>query len=135
MTKQEKAIQLHQNGYNCAQAVVCAYCEEFGLDEQTAFKMSEALGLGMGRKDTCGALTGALLLAGMRSSAGIEAAGTSKQQTYALAREMGQAFIDKNETLVCCELRGEVDGRVRRSCDGCIEDSCALLERMVLGRS
>ena len=44
----EHAIALHQKGYNCAQAVHCTYADLFGIDEQTAYKMSEGFGLGMG---------------------------------------------------------------------------------------
>ena len=33
----QKAIDLHHKGYNCAQAVVCAYCDLFGLDEETGY--------------------------------------------------------------------------------------------------
>ena len=55
----ERAQRLHDKGYNCAQAVVCAYCDRFGLDENTAFKMAEGFGLGMGLMEVCGALTGA----------------------------------------------------------------------------
>ena len=38
----KKALENHKHGYNCAQAVVCAYCDLFGVDEKEAFKMSEA---------------------------------------------------------------------------------------------
>ena len=55
----QKAIDLHHKGYNCAQAVVCAYCDLFGLDEETAYRASEAFGFGMGQMEVCGALAGA----------------------------------------------------------------------------
>ena len=42
----EQAVALHQKGYNCAQAIICTYCDLFGVDEQTAYKMSEGFGLG-----------------------------------------------------------------------------------------
>ena len=34
MTKKELAIALHDKGYNCAQAVVCAFSDELGIDEE-----------------------------------------------------------------------------------------------------
>ena len=37
MTKQEKAIELHDRGCNCAQAVACAFAEEIGVPEETLF--------------------------------------------------------------------------------------------------
>ena len=33
-TKVEKALELHDKGYNCAQAVACSFCEEFGVDQE-----------------------------------------------------------------------------------------------------
>ena len=67
----EKTIELHNKGYNCAQSVACAYCDLVGVDEVTMFKMTEGLGLGMGGMEgTCGALTGACVLAGMKNSSG-----------------------------------------------------------------
>ena len=29
----KKTIELHDKGYNCAQAVACAYCDLVGVDE------------------------------------------------------------------------------------------------------
>ena len=47
-TKVEKALELHGKGYNCAQAVACSFCEKFGVDQETMFKISEGFGFGMG---------------------------------------------------------------------------------------
>ena len=56
-TKAEYAISLHDKGYNCAQAVACTFCKEFGVDEQEMFKIAEGFGLGMGMMEMCGALS------------------------------------------------------------------------------
>ena len=44
----ERAVTNHNRGYNCAQSVVCAYCELFGMDESAAFRLAEGFGGGMG---------------------------------------------------------------------------------------
>ena len=63
MNRAERAAEYHKKGYNCAQAIVCAFCDKAGLDEETAFKVSEGLGLGVSDTyGTCGAVTGMLLL-------------------------------------------------------------------------
>ena len=41
MNRAQKAAEYHQKGYNCAQAIVCAFCDKVGLDEKTAFKVSD----------------------------------------------------------------------------------------------
>ena len=55
--KVEQAMAFHDKGYNCAQAVACSFCEEFGIDQETMFRVSEGFGLGMGMMDMCGAVT------------------------------------------------------------------------------
>lgn len=43
MTERAKLAQdFHNQGYNCAQAVVCAYCDLAGLDRETAYKWRKA---------------------------------------------------------------------------------------------
>ncbi len=130
--RRERAVALHSEGYNCAQAVVCAYCDLFGLDEATAYKMAEGFGLGMGLMEVCGALTGGFMLAGVKSSAGTDAPGKTKGQTYRLTRAMGEAFAAQNGTMLCRELKGVDTGKVLRSCPDCIRDGCALVEKMLL---
>ena len=93
--------------------------------------MAEGFGLGRGVMELCGALSGAFMLAGVKGSAGVEAPGTTKAQTYQTTREMANAFKEKNGTYLCRELKGVTDGNVRRSCPGCIEDACALVEEML----
>ena len=57
MDRIKKADELHGKGYNCAQAVACAYCDLFNADEKEVFRMMEGYGLGMGdMKCTCGAV-------------------------------------------------------------------------------
>lgn len=129
--RMERAQSLHEKGYNCAQAVVCAYCDKFGLDEDTAFKMAEGFGLGMGIMEVCGALTGAFMLAGQKNSGGCARAGETKAQTYKLNKALTAAFREKNGTCLCRELKGVTDGKVRRSCSGCIEDACQLVEEIL----
>ena len=60
-TRVDKVAEKHKSGYNCAQAVACAYCDLIGIDEETMFRLTEGLGLGMGGMEgTCGAVTAAL---------------------------------------------------------------------------
>ena len=75
------------------------------MDEKTVFQAGEGFGLGMGGMDaTCGALSGAVMLAGLKNSDGaIDAPGT-KQDTYKLSRELVSRFKEKTGSTVCREL-------------------------------
>lgn len=109
MTKEErieKAVKIFTtNGFNCSQAVLCAYCDLYGLDEVTAFKLAEGFGLGMsGYKDECGAVTGMFMALGLDNSDGLLTEGRTKLDTYARIKEAGEAFKEKHGSIMCGEL-------------------------------
>ncbi|AFS79180.1 putative redox-active protein, CGCAxxGCC motif family [Gottschalkia acidurici 9a] len=62
MRKSDIALELFNEGYNCAQAVLSAFDEEIGLDRKTAIKISCEYGAGMAKGGTCGAVMGALMV-------------------------------------------------------------------------
>ena len=125
-TRVEKTIERHKKGYNCAQAVACTYCDLVGVDEETMFKMTEALGLGMGCMDgTCGAVAGACILAGMKRSTGNLEKPDSKAESYKLSRAILGGFEKANGTAICKELK------VIKSCDDCIKEAAALAEQVL----
>lgn len=132
MTKQEKAIELHNSGYNCAQAVACAFAEELGVPEELLFSACEGFGLGMGGMEaTCGAVSGAVMAAGFKNSSGDPKNPTTKTATYKYTREITGAFREKNKTLVCKELKGVETGTVLRSCQDCIRDAVEIVEHVL----
>lgn len=134
----KKTIELHDKGYNCAQAVACAYCDLVGIDEKTALCATEAFGAGMGgMQATCGAVSGAVFLAGMKNADGVIGAPRSKATTYKLSKTIVDAFQQKNGTVICKELKAKdpETGCVKRSCDGCIMDAAAIAEVILFSES
>lgn len=128
MNRVEQALAYHKKGYNCSQAVACAFCDKMGLEEETVFKMMEGFGFGVGDSyGTCGAVTGMAAVMGMMLSTGHLDAPDSKQGTYAKVRELNAKFRNKNRSTICRDLKGMENGNVLRSCDGCIEDAVAIL--------
>lgn len=134
MDKKELALQLHDKRYNCAQSVACAFADEIGVDREVLFKACEGLGLGMGCMDgTCGALSGAIVLAGFKNSDGNIDAPATKASTYHLSSQIMEAFVNKNHATRCRELKG-IDtstGQVLRSCPGCITDAVELVQEIL----
>lgn len=125
----QKALENHKKGYNCAQAVVCAYCDKFGMSEEIGFKMAEGFGAGMGAfQDTCGALSGAIMIAGLCQSSGCVEKGITKASTYKAVRAMKEQFCHMNQSTYCKDLRGENGEPKLRSCNGCIEDAARIVE-------
>lgn len=131
-TRVEETIVRHDKGYNCAQAVACTYCDMVNVDEATMFKMTEALGLGMGGMEgTCGAVTGACVLAGMKRSSGNLERPDSKAESYKLSREIVKRFEEKNQSVVCKALKGVETGKVLRPCADCIRDAAMIAEQVL----
>lgn len=128
----EKATERHQKGYNCAQAVACTYCDLVGMDEETMFKVTEGMGAGMGNMEgTCGAVSGAVALAGMLQSCGNLDAPSSKGATYKLSRAILNEFKAENGSVICKDLKGVETGKVLRSCPDCIKDAARLAEKVL----
>lgn len=128
MTREEKALEYHKKGYNCSQAVACSFCDKMNLEEETVFKIMEGFGFGIGDSyGTCGAVSGMAAVLGTVLSSGNLESPDSKQKTYAKVRELNAKFREKNSSTICRDLKGMDNGKVLRSCDGCIEDVVKIL--------
>ena len=92
-TKAEQAIAFHNKGYNCAQAVACAFCKEFGVEEEEMFRISEGFGFGMGMMEVCGALSGMIMVIGLENSVGnLDNGKPTKADTYKKVKEYVKKF-------------------------------------------
>lgn len=129
LEKSNLANAYHDRGFNCAQAVACAFKDKTGLDEGTLFRMTEGLGLGMGcMEGTCGAISAAVILSGLKCSTGHTDKPDSKGATYKAAASCIHAFKDKNGSIICRELKGAGTGAPLRSCPDCIRDAVEIIE-------
>lgn len=127
-------IEKHKQGYNCAQAVACTYCDLLGFEEETVFRMSEGFGAGMGGMSaTCGAVSGAVLLAGLKSSDGELEAPKTKGKTYQFSKEIVNRFEEKCGSTICKELKGIGTGTPMHSCTDCIQDAAKIVENVLFG--
>lgn len=132
MTKKELAISLHNRKYNCCQSVACAFADEAGVDPQFLFRFAEGFGLGMGcMQCTCGALSGAILLAGLMNSDGNLENPATKASTYQLCKRLVTAFEQKAGSTVCKELKGIETGCVLHSCPDCIKDGVEIVQEIL----
>lgn len=134
MDKKELAMELHNKKYNCAQCVACAFTEEIGVEEQLLFRMTEGFGFGMGgANQACGALTGAIMLAGLKNSDGnLESPGT-KGKTYKLSAALEEEFAKRTGGTLCYKLKGLDTGVPLCSCNDCIKAGIEIVEEHLLG--
>ena len=112
MTYKEKAMNYFKQGYNCAQSVLLAFGDHTGLEEETAARMASAFGGGMGRmREVCGAVSGALMAAGLISGYSDPAARTEKTELYARVQRIAAGFRTENGSIICRELLGSEMGQ------------------------
>lgn len=99
--------ELFKKGYNCSQSVFAAFCDETGLDLETALKISSSFGGGMGRlREVCGAVSGMFMVAGMIYGYSDPSDKIAKTEHYKLIQSMGKKFKDENNSIICRELLG-----------------------------
>ena len=128
--KLDLAMDFHKQGYNCAQAVALPFCEEMGLDAAVVKKATEGFGAGMGgRTQTCGALSGAVFVAGMLNASPTDP--TSKMDTYKVCAKMREDFVAHCGSSICAEIKGLNGGKMLCSCNDCIACGVKLVENML----
>ena len=101
------AGELFQEGYNCAQAVVCAHCEKLGVDKDTALKIAAPFGGGMGRlREVCGAVSGMFMVLGMKENCLDSNDHEAKKNLYEKVQMLAKKFEEEFGSIVCRELLG-----------------------------
>ncbi|MBQ7782753.1 MAG: C_GCAxxG_C_C family protein [Oscillospiraceae bacterium] len=106
MTKAEKALKLFSNNFNCSQAVLTAFAPDFGLDEKLALMLGTQFGGGARNGEMCGAVSGALMVLGLKYGHYQSENNEQKAQAYAIASDYTKRFREVNGSIVCRELLG-----------------------------
>ncbi len=108
MSKKEKAMDYFKEGFNCSQSVFLAFAEEYGLDKQTALKLSSSFGGGMGRmREVCGSVSGMLMAAGLIYGYDSPNDNDAKREHYKRVQQLAGGFREKNGSIICRELLGQ----------------------------
>ncbi len=109
--KAKKALKCFKNGYFCSQAVLIAFCEDLGMDQQTALKVASGFGGGMGRMgEVCGAVTGAFIVLGLDAWTAEVPNPEEKNKVSARIREFSEIFKQRHGSILCKDLLGCVIG-------------------------
>ena len=106
-SKPEQAVATFKQSLACSQAVLATFAPELGLERDTALKLAAGFGGGMGRMgNTCGAVTGAFMVIGLRHGGTSGQDLEAKTKTYATVREFVKQFQAKHGCIGCNELLG-----------------------------
>jgi len=139
--KAELARDYFEKGYNCAQSVLLAFCDETGLTEQEAAMLASSFGGGMGRmREVCGAVSSMLMILGITNGYSDPDDKQKKDAHYAKVQQLAERFREKNHSIICRDLLEDVEtteGSVseertqdyyeRRPCAAYVEDAARLI--------
>ncbi len=127
--------------YDCSQAILSAWCEDYGLDKETALKLSCGFAAGMARlSHTCGAVTGAYLVIGLKYGKCQPNDVEAKEKTFNLIQEFDKKFIERHGTTNCRELLdvdlqyGDMEiakVKVQKRCPTFVKDAAEILESIL----
>ncbi len=150
-SRTEQAVALFKEGYNCSQAVFATYADLFGMDRETALRVSASFGAGIGRmREVCGAANGMFFVAGMLTGATEGKDQVAKKKNYEVVQLLAEEFKKENNgTYICRELLGldkekkpSLEGTTpearteeyykKRPCLKTIEGAAAIVERVLL---
>lgn len=145
MEKSECSKQCFLSGFNCAQAVFSTYCSELGMEQEMALRVAGGFGGGMGHiGETCGAVTGAIMLIGLKNGKVKAEDNPARERTYALVQEFARRFVELNGSVKCRELLGcdisiprelanAREGRLFQTiCPKLVKDSSEIVEKLLV---
>lgn len=126
MNKSEKALALFANNFNCSQAVLTAFAPDFGLDEELALKIGTSFGGGARNAEICGAVSGGLLVLGLKYGHYVATDNEQKSRAYAIGVDYTNRFKEANGSIVCRDLLG-YDLTIPEEA-ACIKEKCLFAE-------
>ena len=107
MNRVENTVSCFKEGFSCSQSLLSTYGIQFGLTREMALKVAGAFGGGMGRMgETCGAVTGAFMVIGLKYGKTKTEDEQTKEKAYSLVKEFVDEFKARNKSIVCRELLG-----------------------------
>jgi C_GCAxxG_C_C family probable redox protein len=144
MTQSDDALASFRDGFTCSSAVFSAFSKELGLDPVTAKKIACGFGAGISKTgNTCGAVSGAILVIGLKHGKTTQGDDVATEKTRALVREFMREFADRHGSINCTELLGfdlsnpdeyekaRESGLFFTRCPDLVRDASAILEKIL----
>ncbi len=144
MTRARKAADIYKQHFTCSQAVLVVFADDFDLDRDTALRISCGMGGGMGRTDrVCGAVTGAIMVLGLKYGMTDPNRQEDKLGTYGKVREFIERYTVSCGSIGCTDLIGcnlstpeglercKIEELADKVCPPLVEEAVRILEEMV----
>ncbi|MBF0506748.1 MAG: C_GCAxxG_C_C family protein [Nitrospirae bacterium] len=145
VTRSDKALSLFSSDFNCAQSVLASFAGDYGLEETNALKLACGFGGGIGHTArTCGAVTGAFMVTGLKYGKYTPEDKAVKPLTYGKVKEFIAEFEKRHDSIECKQLLGidissekgleeaREKGLFKTVCFKIVEDAVDILEKVIL---
>jgi C_GCAxxG_C_C family probable redox protein len=143
-SKVEEAAAYFEQGFSCSQAVFATYAGSLGLKPEIALPIADAFGAGMGgMAETCGAVTGAFMVIGLKYGRVYAKDSAAKEKTRRLVKEFVRQFKNRHASITCKTLL-DVDistdegmkaanekGLFKTRCPQFVRDAAEILENVM----
>jgi C_GCAxxG_C_C family probable redox protein len=143
MNRSEKARDLFLSGYNCAQSVMLSFADDLKFSKELAQKVAAGFGGGMGkRQETCGAVTGSIMVLGLLKGEAVNNNDELKSVTYSAVRDLTRDFVATFKTTQCRDLVGcdlntpegsakfEEEQIMEKTCAECVGKAVQIIESL-----
>jgi len=144
MTKSDEAVAGFKGGFSCTQAVLSTFSEELGMDRETGCKVASGFGGGVGRTgNICGAVTGALMVIGLKYGKAVPETCAEREKTYELVRMFIREYKALHGSVNCTDLLGydlsdpvaHAEAQEKRiagqKCPKLVDDAVLVLEKII----
>lgn len=135
--------ELFMDGIDCSQVVASEFAETLGMEQSILRKMSACFGGGMQCGETCGAVTGALIVIGLKYGHSENGDQAAKQIMQEKTAEFKTLFAEQYPSCMCRELlehdiskAGEMEKVLEKGlmfdlCPCVVEDVIKILEHIL----
>lgn len=106
MSRAAKAVENFLEGFACSQAVLAEYCEIFKLDREQATKLAAGFAGGMRLGSTCGTVTAAYMILGLKCAGDQAEKPEGRKPVYTATAAFVERFEAENGSLSCKGLLG-----------------------------
>ena len=143
MNRSDRAKELFLSGYNCTQSVLLSFADDLKFSRELAQKMAAGFGGGMGKtQETCGAVTGAIMVLGMVKGEEVNNNEELKASAYGAVQELTREFVAAYKTTKCRDLIGcdlntpegaakfKEEKIMETRCAECVEKAVQIVEKL-----
>lgn len=144
MTKSDAAVACFKGGFSCTQALLSTFSEELGMDRDTACKVASGFGGGVGRTgNICGAVSGAIMVIGLKYGKSVPETCAERERTYELVQDFIREYTALHGSVNCTDLLGydlsdpvaHAEAQEKRiagqKCPKYVEDAVLVLEKII----